>query len=290
MNKLILTAMLFSKIDVNKVEWLDLVFENRNQSYGAYVLRRDSGNYLFKSLLITGALFTGALLLSQLKSSRVDDSINMVSPMVNPDEIELTPIDIVKPTVTTPPSLNISTPEITTKSEVQQVSFSGNLTPVKDELIVKEVPTAKQIEESVVGLTDETGLTGTGSSNGANIDENTGGTGNGTAEGSGVYNLGSVEVMPEFPGGMKAWANFLNKNLYYPANARENGVSGRVVVSFVVEKNGQITDLKVIKGIGGGCDEEALRVIKKSPFWKPGLQNGRAVRVAYMMPIVFRME
>jgi protein TonB len=96
--------------------------------------------------------------------------------------------------------------------------------------------------------------------------------------------------MPEFVGGMDAWAKFLGKNLRYPVQARDEGIQGRVTVSFVVEKNGELSNVKVLKGIGYGCDEEAIRVIKKSPFWKPGFQNGRPVRVSYVMPIVFRLD
>lgn len=105
-----------------------------------------------------------------------------------------------------------------------------------------------------------------------------------------LYNSGGVEILPEFPGGMAAWNKFLSKNLKYPSIAQENGVMGRVTVSFVVEKNGEITAIKVMRGIGAGCDEEAIRVIKKSPFWKPGFQNGKAVRVSYVIPIVFQMN
>ncbi len=283
--------MLFSKIDVNKVEWLNLVFENRNQSYGAYVLRRDSGTYLFKSLLITGFLFGGAVFLSTLNSKlTVDDPIICSLPILEPEVINLTPIEIVKPKPQTRYKETVLPSEATVKTELQQVNFSGKLNPVKDELVVTEMPTAKQIEESVIGLTNETGITGDGNSNGANLDGSSGSAGNGLSDCTDIYNIGTLEIMPEFPGGMKAWANFLTKNLYYPVNARENGVSGKVLLSFVIEKNGEISNLKVIKGIGGGCDEEAMRVIKKSPFWKPGMQNGRAVRVAYIMPVVFRME
>ena len=71
--------------------------------------------------------------------------------------------------------------------------------------------------------------------------------------------------------------------------ARENNISGRVFISFVVEKNGQLTDIKVLRGLGYGTDEEAVRVLKKSPKWKPGIQNGRAVRVQYTIPIAFQL-
>ncbi len=98
-----------------------------------------------------------------------------------------------------------------------------------------------------------------------------------------------AEVLPEFPGGMAGWAKHLGKNLQYPVIARELNISGKVFIQFVIEKDGSLTDAKVIKGVGGGCDEEALRVVKLSPAWKPGIQNGRPVRVSYVVPITFKV-
>lgn len=94
---------------------------------------------------------------------------------------------------------------------------------------------------------------------------------------------------PEFKGGMPGFAEYLKNNLVYPANARENGTAGRVVLSFTVEKDGSITDVKVLQGIGDGCDEAAVTVIQNSPAWKPGVQEGKAVRVKYTIPIVFSL-
>lgn len=99
-----------------------------------------------------------------------------------------------------------------------------------------------------------------------------------------------VEQQPEYPGGMNALMNFLSKNLNYPRLAASAGVSGRVYLSFVVNTDGSLTDLQVVKGIGFGCDEEALRVMNKMPHWKPGKQSGRAVRVKYNLPISFTLE
>jgi len=89
---------------------------------------------------------------------------------------------------------------------------------------------------------------------------------------------------------LDAFARYLSKNIRYPAVARENNTQGRVIVSFVCEKDGSLTDVKVARGIGDGCDEEAVRVIKASPHWKPGIQNGRPVRVAYSVPINFTLS
>ena len=99
-----------------------------------------------------------------------------------------------------------------------------------------------------------------------------------------------VEVMPEFPGGDQAMMDFVAKNVVYPQEARDKEISGRVMVSFIVEKDGSITDAKVVKGIGGGCDEEAVRVVNAMPKWKPGKQKGKPVRVSFMMPFTFKLQ
>lgn len=99
-----------------------------------------------------------------------------------------------------------------------------------------------------------------------------------------------VENMPEFPGGESGMYNFINKNIEYPRMAKESGISGRVFITFVVEKDGSVTDVQILRGIGGGCDEEAVRVIKKMPRWSPGKQRGKPVRVQYRMPIKFTLQ
>ena len=98
-----------------------------------------------------------------------------------------------------------------------------------------------------------------------------------------------VETMPEFKGGNAARIKYLQNNLKYPTMARESGIQGKVFVTFVVERDGSITDVKVLRGIGGGCDEEAVRVIKGMPRWSVGKQRGKPVRVQFNMPIVFKL-
>lgn len=98
-----------------------------------------------------------------------------------------------------------------------------------------------------------------------------------------------VEEMPEFPGGQQALFAYIGKELKYPEQAIEDGIEGVVFVTFVVEADGKITGVKVIRGIGGGCDEEAVRVVRGMPNWKPGKQRGEAVRVKYNLPIRYKL-
>ena len=100
----------------------------------------------------------------------------------------------------------------------------------------------------------------------------------------------TVELMPEFPGGNDEMFRFLAQNLRYPVEAREISVSGKVYIYFVVEPDGSISSLKVMRGIGSGCDEEALRVVGLMPKWTPGKQGGVAVRVQYILPVRFTLQ
>ncbi len=99
-----------------------------------------------------------------------------------------------------------------------------------------------------------------------------------------------VEEMPSFPGGDQALLEFMGKNTKYPPMARENGLQGIVVVTFVVDEKGNINNVQVLRGIGGGCDEEAIRVVKSMPPWKPGKQRGLPVRVQYNLPFRFTLR
>jgi TonB family protein len=96
-----------------------------------------------------------------------------------------------------------------------------------------------------------------------------------------------VEQMPDFPGGEKALYNYLQEHIQFPSTARESGISGTVYVRFIVGKDGKISDVTLLRGIGGGCDEEAIRVVKEMPSWTPGKQNGTAVPVYFTLPVKF---
>lgn len=99
-----------------------------------------------------------------------------------------------------------------------------------------------------------------------------------------------VEVQPEFPGGNTAMMKFLSDNIKYPVIAQENGIQGRVITNFVVERDGSITDVQVVRGVDPSLDKEAVRVIQSMPRWKPGQQRGSAVRVRFTLPVVFRLQ
>ena len=99
-----------------------------------------------------------------------------------------------------------------------------------------------------------------------------------------------VEKMPTYPGGYQALYKYIGKKIRYPSQARKMGVEGKVFINFTVDKDGSITSIKVLRGIGSGCDEEAIRVITKMPKWKPGKQRGKSVKVSMTLPITFKLN
>jgi len=164
------------------------------------------------------------------------------------------------------------------------INPEGKIISLK-ELEIKNFSSYTVITEPDTSLGEETGYTGPGSElapAGTTVNSDA------VYEGK-LFDLGSVEVAPEFPGGQKAFGKFLGSNIRYPESARENNIQGKVYIGFVVEKNGELSDLKIIKGIGGGCDEEALRVLKNSPPWKPGMTEGKPVRTSYTFPVTFQI-
>ena len=179
------------------------------------------------------------------------------------------------------------TPPQTPKPKIDKIKFTPPVVVTAEEVRDEEPPTVEELK-----VADPGQKTIEGDPNAEIVIDEPVGEAPKQAEvteDNSIKDFASVEVLPEFDGGMKGWGKYLQKNLKYPPIARENNITGRVIMSFVVEKNGQLTDIKVLRGIGGGCDEEAVRVLKNAPAWTPGKQNGRSVRVAYTMPIFFQL-
>lgn len=101
------------------------------------------------------------------------------------------------------------------------------------------------------------------------------------------FNIAQVEQKPEFPGGDAALFKYLSDSIRYPVDARTKGIKGKVILSFVISKDGSVDDIVLLRGIGGGCDEESIRVVKSMPKWTPGRHKGNPVKVKYTLPINF---
>ena len=262
-------------------EWLALVFSNRNKTYGAYALRMQSASILTKALFIAGSIFISLFIIPMIYAH--------FQPV--PDRVVQTTIDLKVPDQIHEMKKEEPKKEEPVKAEpikekIKTVNLSSNIKVVQAPIDDTPPVTLDQLKDAVVASTTQEGVVGKDIIPVAQ--PGTGGGGGTATEGAvdnSVHSAAGVDVYPEFPGGMAAWAKFIQKTLNYPYMAQENNVQGKVYLSFVVEKDGSITDVSVTRGIGAGCDEEAVRVIKKSPRWKPGMQNSQAVRVRYSLPI-----
>ena len=263
----------------------DIVFANRNKAYGAFTLRKGYRADVTKATLIGAALFLLAMfspaIISKFASDEKEELVEVNVELMN---IPPPPIDPAEPPPPPPPPIE--------QPKVNTVKF---LPPEvkKDEEVPEETPppTVEEIKEAVVA-----NKTIEGDPNANEIivaPEAVAAPSKGVVveaapEPEKIFTV--VEQQPEFQGGASEMYKYLSKNIKYPSAASRANVSGRVFMSFVVNVDGSITDVSVLKGLGFGCDEEAIRVVKAMPKWKPGKQSGRAVRVKFNLPINFQLE
>ena len=281
-----------AKIDLYDPKWVEMVFAGKNKEYGAYQLRKGTSGRNIKALLIlviAAALVGGFLAWKVIEQKQAEEQQAYMEAMelaklqqqAKKEEKKKEPVK----------------PKIEPKKEIPVARETQKFTaPVikKDEL-VKEENQVKQMDKL-----DEKVAVGT---------ENKEGTKSRLAEAvrsdiaeaapppppapkpevsNKVFDV--VEEMPHFPGGPAALQAFLSSNTKYPVVAQENGVQGRVIVSFVVERDGSITDVRVVRSVDPSLDREASRVVRSMPRWSPGKQNGSTVRVKYTVPVVFRLQ
>lgn len=267
----------------------EIVFANRNKEYGAYFLRKNYSKFLNKAFMvgvgIFGSIFLGAWTYNKF-----------IAPNLNKDKMEVVEIDLSKlkeaeqpeeqPELPPPPP-----PPPAPPPEVAQIKFLPP-EPKKDEEVIMEEPPppAEKVEEAVISKQTVEGVKPVGDftppppppaeiTKPVEIEK---------PREEEIFT--TVEQNPEFPGGVSAMYKYIGQNIKYPAAAQRANVAGKVFVRFVVERDGSIGDVQVMKGIGFGCDEEAIRVIKSMPKWSPGKQNGRTVRVFYNMPVSYVLE
>ena len=281
-----------AKIDLYDPKWVDMVFAGKNKEYGAYQLRKGTSGRNIKALLIlviAAALVGGFLAWKVIEQKQAEEQQAYMEAMelaklqqqAKKEEKKKEPVK----------------PKIEPKKEIPVARETQKFTaPVikKDEL-VKEENQVKQMDKLddkvAVGAEDKEGVK----------DRTVEAVRNDIAVAAPppppapkpevsnkVFDV--VEEMPSFPGGQGALMSFLSSNIKYPVVAQENGVQGRVIVGFVVERDGSITDVKVMRSVDPSLDREAQRVVKSMPKWKPGKQNGSAVRVKYTVPVVFRLQ
>ena len=276
-----------AKLDLVSNEWTDLVFEGRNQDYGAYKLRKGTTKRNIWSIIIVALaavlLYLGLQLQHMVEANRQVENTQAVelsaleqkkkeAKVEKKEQIKVEPEKVVEKVKS---SVKFTAPVIKKDNEVKEedeikldeveksnkaigaINVEGNdevggeVLKLKEEIAAPEPP-KQQVEENKV--------------------------------------FDVVEQMPSFPGGMGALMSWLSQNIKYPVIAAENGVQGRVIVQFVVEKDGSITDVKVAKSVDPSLDKEAARVVSAMPKWTPGKQNGSAVRVKYTVPVTFKLQ
>ena len=276
-----------SKVDLIDNSWVELVFENKNKAYGAYQLRKETGKRNVKAMIIVFATIAAIIVaawakvaienampkkvaietdvelskLAQKKEAKVERKepvkVEMEQKVVEKvkSSVKFTAPEIKKDEDVKPEDELKSQDDLAkTNTAIGSFDVKGNDEAEGEVLKAKEVIAEEKPKEEETKVFDV------------------------------------VEQMPQFPGGQQALFEYLSKNIKYPVIAEENGVQGRVIVTFVVERDGSITDAKVVKSVDPSLDKEAQRVVKAMPHWIPGKQNGSAVRVKYTVPVTFRLQ
>lgn len=276
-----------SKIDLISNEWTDLVFEGRNQAYGAYKLRKGTAKRNVWALLIVG--LAAALLYLGLQLQKMAEANKKVE---NTQAVELAKLQTEKKTEAKVEKKEVIRQE--PEKVVEQVKSSVKFTApvIKKDEEVKEEDEIKldevQKSDKAVGAFTVEGNDEVGGAVLKAKEDIAAPEPPKHVEETKVFTV--VEQMPMFPGGDAALMSYLANNIHYPTVAAENGVQGRVVVGFVVERDGSITDVRILRGVDPSLDREAMRVVKSMPRWTPGKQNGSAVRVKYQVPVAFRLQ
>ena len=275
-----------AKIDLIDNGWVDLVVEGKNQAYGAYQLRKNTGIRNLKALAV---MFAAFLIIAGIVYAKVsiENYIASKNAAIEAD-VELQSLAEKKEIK----EEKKDEPEVE-KIEVERVKSSVAFTvpEIKKDDEVKEDQEMKSQDDLAETNTAIGAFTVEGNDETAevkHVEEKIAEPEPVKEEETKVFDV--VEQMPSFPGGPSALMQYLSSNIKYPVVAEENGVQGRVVCTFVVEKDGSITDVRVVKSVDPSLDKEAARVVKGMPKWIPGKQNGSAVRVKYTVPVTFRLQ
>lgn len=275
-----------AKIDLVSNDWTELVFQGRNQAYGAYVLRKGTSKRNLWSIII---LFFLAVLL--FVGLAINNAIEANKHVANTQEVNLSMIEQAKKKAEVKKKEPVVVEQ---KKVVEQVKSSIKFTApvIKKDSEVKPEDEMKSQEDlqktnTAIGAFDVQGNTDKGEVLKAeqeiaqpeppkHEEENK------------VFD--TVEEAPSFPGGYGALNKWLHDNMKYPVVAAENGIEGKVIVQFVVGKDGSISNVKVARGVDPSLDKEAVRVVSNMPNWTPGRQNGSSVNVRYTLPVTFKLQ
>ena len=273
-------------MDVNKIlnaDILDIIFEGRNKEYGAYDLRKTYNKRIVRA--IAGTLIIIVLLFAGYLISNLNGGPKKQAMVV--EDVQLEDVKEEKKEPPPPPPPKVEPPK------VEMAKFTPpKIVPDKEVKPEEKPPEQEKLEDTKIGPVNQEGVKDDGIAAPPVSD-----AGKGVVEAPKKDDedydktFTKVEIESEFPGGAAAWLRYLNKNLRYPDDAVNNEIQGTVVVQFIVDKEGNVSDVQAIAGPdNGGLREEAVRVIKKSGRWTPAVQNGRQVKSYKKQPIVFKLE
>lgn len=255
----------------------DIVFEERNKAYGAYWLRKNYDDFVIRGLIIAGVAFTLAMVSPKI--------IDMLKPAAEPvDEEQIVQVALATPPPPPPSDLPPPPPLPATPPPPQVSTIKFPPPEIVEEEVPDEPPKQEDLKTAAIGQETVKGDENAPVFENIEVQGTPGGTGAVVEEAPKEFL--TVEQMPE---PAYNYLKFLADNIKYPSEASRNEISGVVYINFQVGPDGNIRDVKVTKGIGYGCDEEAVRVVSKMPAWTPGKQGGRAVPVRCQIPVRFRL-
>ncbi len=266
----------------------DIIFEDRNKAYGAYELRRSYNSRIKQAML--GTLSLVVLLCSYQKIMALYHPVHareevqvIACPMANLDVQKIKTIDMVKPK--TPP-LPKAPPAAKGVADPPTVKSTAILVPTNTDHATDSIPHNDMLAHAATGDQNKSGTTP--------------GDKKGTPDGDIAMHaalpgatpdlVDVASVMPEYPGGENAMMRYITQNIDYPDPDRQMGYEGRVIVGFVVDENGNVGDIHVVRGLTRTLNDESIRVVRKLKRFTPGSQNGRPVRVRFTLPIMYRLS
>ena len=278
-----------TQIDLISNEWSDLLFENRNKEYGAYVLRHQTSARNIMSIIAVLILFAIAMAFMVAKNA-IDDYRAKNTPHTQVVEVTTFHDRTEKAKVERAEPIREDKIEKVLEKVKTSIKFTSPLIKKDNEVNPEdEMKTQDEIMNSkaAVGFANVIGNDENGEllhAKDAIITEPV----KPKVEENKVFEY--VEQMPSFPGGEAALMQYLSKNIKYPPFAEENNIQGRVICTFVVERDGSVSDIRIARGVDPSLDKEAVRVVSAMPRWIPGRQNGQNVRVKYTLPVTFRLQ
>ena len=278
-----------TQIDLISNEWSDLLFENRNKEYGAYVLRHQTGNRNLASILAI-LVFVAAIVSLLVIKNEYDRYVAKHTVVVYDQGMETSNLKNKAPEVKRSEPIRRENIEEVVENVKKSIKFTAPVIKKDDEVDPKdEMRTQDEIMKSKVSISVFDVLNGSEDGEVLKakqmlVTEPV----KPKEEETKIFTV--VEQMPSFPGGEAALMQYLSKNIKYPPFAEENNIQGRVICTFVVERDGSVSDIRIARSVDPSLDKEAIRVVSGMPRWIPGRQNGQMVRVKYTLPVTFRLQ